>query len=181
MRQTRTYWSLRTRIGELPGPDEVGRGRGSGVTGLTGRLSDPGSRSAPRSRDDSAGARVLVMDGNGPERSSMAIMLETCGHEAVTVADGEACVEAYRQGASAGAAFSLVILDLIVPGGRDGIWTIRQLRAIDPGVRVILASSNEGRVGEVGDDGRCLGFRGRLQKPFGMDQLRAAVRRALAG
>lgn len=122
---------------------------------------------------------MLVMDDNPSVLTSMQYMLETCGCRATLVADGEACVEAYRGARNGLGRYGLVILDLVIAGGRDGLWTLRQLQKIDPEVRAVLATSNEvGRCNTVTDH-RALGFQGCLQKPFGVHELLAALRQAL--
>ena len=84
-------------------------------------------------------------------------------------------VIAARSGAEAIAAFSgrskeiaAVVLDMVMPGMSGG-EVFERLRAIDPGVKVLLASgfSLNGQAGEI----LARGCRGFIQKPFNLEQL----------
>jgi DNA-binding NtrC family response regulator len=72
----------------------------------------------------------------------------------------------------------VVILDMIMPG-KGGGEVYDDLRAMDPGVRVILSSgySLNGKAREIMERG----IREFLQKPFRIEELSGKVRSVLAG
>jgi two-component system cell cycle sensor histidine kinase/response regulator CckA len=127
----------------------------------------PGETAAAR-----CGGRVLLVDDEAFVRAGAERALARLGCE-VTVCDGgEAAVrhlEANR--------VDLAIVDLGMPG-LDGLQTFRALRAVDPGLPVVIASGygRDGRAQEVLDEG-ALAF---LQKPWTLEQLAGAVTVALA-
>ena len=121
------------------------------------------------------------MDDNDEVRRTVSSMLESLGHEVVQVGEGESCVEAYQASLiddAQGSGFDLVLLDLTVAGGRDGLWTMERLREMDPAVCAIVASgySND----PVMSDHRTHGFQGMLQKPFTLECLEAHLKELLS-
>jgi two-component system, cell cycle sensor histidine kinase and response regulator CckA len=117
--------------------------------------------------------RVLIVDDEEVVRDVASHLLRSLGCEVVTASDGREAVELYaRQGRK----IDLVLLDMIMPemGGRECFLA---LKAIDPGVQVILSTGYglEGRARELLDEGM-LGF---VQKPYRLDQLKSALCDAL--
>lgn len=122
-----------------------------------------------------AAARVLLMDDDPLVRTSTRRVLARLGYPTDTVPDGGEAVARYAQAIAVGHPYSLVILDLTVPQGMGGLETLRELRAIDPGVTAVIASG-------YGDDGTMaravtLGFRESIAKPYGAATLRELLER----
>jgi len=120
---------------------------------------------------------VLVAEDNEINALLTEALLRRLGHRPVMVADGDAAVAAWRDAASAGAPFDLVLMDLHMPV-RDGIAATQAIRAREAGqdVRrtpVIALTAN------ASDDDRdaCLaaGFDGFLTKPVDRDRLAAVL------
>jgi CheY-like chemotaxis protein len=127
--------------------------------------------------DASPGLAVLVAEDNEINALLTEALLRRLGHRPVMVADGDAAVAAWRDAASAGAPFDLVLMDLHMPV-RDGIAATQAIRAREAGqdVRrtpVIALTAN------ASDDDRdaCLaaGFDGFLTKPVDRDRLAAVL------
>ncbi len=108
---------------------------------------------------------VLVVEDEALVGEMLTHMLEHLGHQVILLKDGQEAVEFY---AEAGEFVDLVILDLVMPRlcGKD---TFRELRKINPGVRVLLSSgySVDGEAQLLFDEG-ALGF---LQKPYKIVEL----------
>ena len=69
-----------------------------------------------------------------PSRTGRAFDVET--------ADGaEAGVEALRRKIEEGCTFDVVFLDMRMPPGPDGAWAAAQMRALDPGVDIVIATA----------------------------------------
>lgn len=121
----------------------------------------------------SGNGRILVVDDHHVIREVTKELLTSLGYEVITVEDG---VEAIRFYEEQHPVIDLVILDMVMPrmGARD---CFRALRAIDPGVRVVLSTGygNNNAVQEVMNEG-LLGF---IQKPYQLHHLSEVVARAL--
>jgi CheY-like chemotaxis protein len=137
-----------------------------------------GTAGAPRSVDrphpEAAGRETVLVAEDEPLLRDLARrVLQLAGFRVLEAADGLEAVELYRR---QGTAIDLVVLDLTMPrvSGREAL---RQLRQIDPSVAVLLASGHPIDPATDPDRAYVLGF---VAKPFRLDQLTAAVRRALA-
>ena len=108
--------------------------------------------------------KILIMDDEIQIRKVLGEMVETCGYQCQTAKDGEEALRVFHQAQKAGDPFSAVILDLTIPGGLGGKDVIKQLLAVDPHVRAIVASgySDDPVLANYQD----YGFKGRVAKPF---------------
>jgi PAS domain S-box-containing protein len=119
-----------------------------------------------------AGA-VLLVDDEPAVRSSTADMLRAMGLQVIEAGDGEEALAAYRREPDA---IAVVLLDLTMPR-MDGHETLRELRKLKPGVKVILCSGyHEQDAMKHAQSGEPVGF---LQKPFRLRDLRNALARML--
>ncbi len=121
--------------------------------------------------------RILIMDDEEVVLSVTTEMLEKFGFAAETASDGKQAIEMYKQSMEAGEPFSLVIMDLTIPGGIGGKEAIKNLMAIDPDAGVIVSSgyATDPVMADYGD----YGFKGRLMKPFNMKELIKEVTRVI--
>lgn len=96
-------------------------------------------------------------------------MLERLGFSVLTARNGQEAVAVYQ---NQPADVDLVLLDMIMPG-MEAAETYDQLKAINPGVRVILSSgySLDQKAGAIIERG-CNGF---IQKPFNMKILEEKI------
>ncbi len=171
---TSVYWIVKRHLGVLSISSEPGLGTTIRFSFPVSRQQEIVIRDEPEhsSRERPSQARILVMDDNDEVRRTVVSMLESLGHDVVQVAEGASCVEAYEASlieGRPGSGFDLVLLDLTIAGGRDGLWTIKRLLEIDPTVCAVVASgySND----PVMSDHRKHGFQGMLQKPFTLERL----------
>jgi PAS domain S-box-containing protein len=124
---------------------------------------------APRVRFQ---GKVLLVDDEADLRASFAGMLEHLGFLVVTARDGFEALERFRPGE-----FALVLMDLTMPRV-DGKEAFLQMQARDPEVKVVLASGYcEMEAIEPMLESRPAGF---IQKPFSLQELTAALEKALA-
>jgi PAS domain S-box-containing protein len=123
--------------------------------------------------------RILVMDDEPLVRQVLERTLEALGYEALTTADGAEAVGEYRRGLAEGRPFDAVVLDLTVPGGMGGAEAVRQLRALDPGVRAVVSSgySNDPVMSNFRDHGFC----SVIAKPYQANELGRVLRQVLDG
>ena len=115
---------------------------------------------------------VLVVDDDAVVRSMICRALEEEGFRAVSAADGRLALERARCHRPA-----LVVLDVTLPllGGGAVASELRALLGNRLPILVITAD------GHPAEKARALGAYGHLSKPFDVDELVGAVRRALPG
>ena len=117
--------------------------------------------------------RILIVDDEEVVRNIAAAILSELGYEAIAVSSGKEAVERYRV---EGSEIDLVVLDMVMPE-MDGRKCFQALKAIDPDVKVILASGygrNE-RAQQIMNEG-ALAF---VPKPFRANELSLAVAGAI--
>ena len=117
---------------------------------------------------------ILLVDDEEPVRTAVTDILEMKGLRVLAAPNGKEGLAIYRQHR---ADVLLVLLDLSMPG-MSGEETFRELRAVDPGLRIILSSGyDEGEVSARFAGDPPTGF---LQKPYSVETLTAAIERYLA-
>jgi len=119
------------------------------------------------------GGRVLVMDDEKMFRDTVHAMLSHLGYEVVLSRNGREAVSCFEQSLATGKPFDLVLLDLTIPGGVGGKETVKEIVALDPQAKVIVASgySND----PVMSNFREYGFSGVISKPFRVAELSEVI------
>jgi nitrogen-specific signal transduction histidine kinase/ActR/RegA family two-component response regulator len=153
-------------------------GRGTTVTLLIPASAErAGVLSAVPARVHSPRKRILVMEDEEMPGDLIQTMLQHLGYDVDVALDGESAVELYSEMLEANRDYDAVILDLVVKVGMDGKEAIRKLIYLDPKVRAIV-SSGHSRDPIMSDFAR-YGFCDVLMKPYDLEELRAALDRAL--
>jgi PAS domain S-box-containing protein len=119
------------------------------------------------------GELILVVDDEEPIRSIATRQLQRAGYRTVTADCGEKALHLYTEQRLG---IELIIMDLSMPG-QGGYKTLQQLLAIDPQVKVVIASGYSA-TGQISDS-LDIGAADYLLKPFNQGQLLAMVRRVL--
>jgi len=178
---------------------EVGQGTGLGLASVYGCIkshygnirveSQPGKgttfkillHTAEKAYDDASDApdrdlvrgtgHILLVDDEGIVRAFAATALQSLGYSVATCTDGKQAVEHFRNHCQD---IDLVILDLIMPK-LSGPDTFKELKLIDPDVRVLISSgfSRKETTNGLLDEGAL----GLLSKPFRIDELSQMVAR----
>ena len=119
-----------------------------------------------------SGERILVIDDVRQQRESASDMLEKLGYRVSTARSGEEAVAYLKQHK-----VDLLVLDMIMEPGMDGLETYRQVLTIHPGQKAIIASgfSETGRVKEA----QRLGTGMYVKKPYTLEKIGQAVREQL--
>lgn len=138
---------------------------------------------ATREEDDSANRRVVLQDYTGtesilvvddiPEQLDIAVrMLGKLGYQVVSASGGEEAVAFMRKHA-----VDILVLDMVMPPGIDGLETYRRIVDIQPGQRAIVASgyAPSDRVKAMQE----AGAGGYIRKPYTMEKIGLAVRHEL--
>lgn len=118
------------------------------------------------------GERVLVVDDVRQQREIAAEMLRRLGYQSATVASGEAALEYLAQ-----TPVNLVVLDMIMDPGIDGLETFRRLRRLYPDQKAIIVSG-------YADDQKvkltqAMGAGAFVKKPYTYEDFGRAVRTEL--
>ncbi len=113
---------------------------------------------------------VLVVDDEPGVRASVRVVLDAAC-EVVDAPDGRAAIEAVRT-----RHVDLCLLDVRLPD-MSGIDVLEHVKRLDPGLEVVLVTAV--RTVRTAVAAMKLGAYDYLTKPFGVDDLRAAVARAL--
>jgi CheY-like chemotaxis protein len=118
------------------------------------------------------GAFVLVVDDVELQRKIATRILKKLGYRVAAVASGEEAVVYIR-----GNPVDLIVLDMIMHPGMDGLDTYRQIRQINPNQRAIIASgfSETERVREA----QALGAGPYVKKPYTIEKIGQAVKASL--
>ena len=117
--------------------------------------------------------KILVMDDEELIRRLAGDILGYLGYEVELAANGEEAIEKFQNARDSGEPYSLLIMDLTVPGAMGGKETMELLLRMDPGVRAIVSSgySND----PVLADYRKYGFSGVVKKPYSVAELSRIV------
>ncbi|MHC1743633.1 MAG: response regulator [Syntrophobacteraceae bacterium] len=113
---------------------------------------------------------VLLVDDEETILGIGRLMLERLGFSVITAVDGKEAVEIYRFRSKE---IAMVLLDLTMPR-MNGEDAFRELRRIDPGVRVILSSGYSEQ--EIAARFAGKGLAGFIQKPYQLERLRDALK-----
>jgi PAS domain S-box-containing protein len=118
------------------------------------------------------GEKILVIDDDPQQRDIAMQLLDSLGYRVSTAASGEEAVEYLRT-----RAVHLLLLDMLMPPGMNGLETYRCILAIHPRQKAVLASgfSESGEVREAME----LGAASFIKKPYVMEQLGQVVYTAL--
>ena len=119
------------------------------------------------------GQRVLVIDDMEEQRRFASEMLELLGYRVETAASGEAAIEMVRT-----SRYDILVLDMIMPGGIDGLATYRAIKAISPSQKAVIASgfseaANVTRAQELGAGAL-------VRKPYTVMALARAIQQELS-
>ena len=119
------------------------------------------------------GERILVVDDIETQREITSRMLTELGYRVQTAASGEEAVAIIGD-----CAVDLVILDMIMEPGIDGLETFSRMQSLCPGQKALVVSgfSETKRVKKAQE----LGAGAYVKKPYAIETLGMAVRRELA-
>ena len=115
-------------------------------------------------------ATILVIDDEEEIRKILQTILEEAGHEVSLAVNGAEGLSLFRE-----EPVDIVITDLIMPG-KEGIETIRDLRAQFPDVKIIAISGRGGSYTNANlDRAVMIGADRSVAKPFGVSDILRVV------
>jgi len=117
--------------------------------------------------------KILVVDDEKNQRDIACEMLRALGYDAAQARSGEAAVEEIRKNP-----FDLIVLDMIMPNGMNGLETYKQILKIFPDQKAIIASGFS--INEDVKAAQQLGAGQFLKKPYSIEALGRAVKNELS-
>lgn len=116
--------------------------------------------------------RILVVDDIKEQRDIATRMLSKLGYDVMSVASGEEAVDFIQTNS-----VDLLVLDMVMHPGIDGLETYRRITAKNPGQKAVIASgfSESERVKTL----QKLGAGAYIQKPYTLEKIGLAVRKEL--
>jgi len=119
------------------------------------------------------GGSILVVDDMEEQREIASRILKKLGYSVTSVSSGEEAVD-YMKNNSA----DLLVLDMIMDAGIDGLETYKRILDLHPGQKAIIASgfSETDRVREA----QRLGAGQYIRKPYTLERIGVAVKEELA-
>lgn len=116
--------------------------------------------------------RVLVVDDEASIRDLLSRTLSLAEYDVDVAADGQAALDRMRQ-----QPYDLLVTDLRMPGGIDGLSVIREAKRFNSDIPVIIITGYSSESSAI--DAVNLGVTGYLTKPFRVPRVLAAAARAL--
>jgi CheY-like chemotaxis protein len=140
--------------------------------GATFTIYLPSLKTAPENRTntDATGigprdaATVLVMDDEEMIRDLARMTLGKMGYRVTTCRDGKEAIDLYKSAKESGTPFSVVIMDLTIPGSMGGVEAAKHILAYDPGAMLIVSSGYSDD--PVMANYREYGFCAAIEKPY---------------
>jgi len=132
-------------------------------------------KAAPAQVEAHGGYSILVLDDDEMVRELAEITLKRFGYAVACCDNGAAAVSLYRTARAEGVPFSVVIMDLTIPGGMGGIEAARQILAFDPDAQLIVSSgySEDPVMANFSDYGFCAA----LEKPYNVEEISRIMQR----
>jgi DNA-binding NtrC family response regulator len=115
---------------------------------------------------------ILVVDDEGDFLETLMNRLKKRHIAAMGCASGEEAVRLARDNP-----FDVVVLDIKMPGGMDGIETLREIKKLQPGAEVILLTGHASL--ETSAEGMRCGAYDYLLKPIKLEDLLEKLAQAL--
>jgi two-component system cell cycle sensor histidine kinase/response regulator CckA len=122
------------------------------------------------------GETVLLVEDNEKLRRVAQEILKSLGYRVLPAANGREALETCRSAMEKGQGIDLILTDMVMPemGGKE---LIQELKKLIPDVKV-LATTGHTMTEDI-EELKAADIQGTIQKPFEIDTLAAAIRRAL--
>ena len=125
------------------------------------------------------GGRILVLEDEEMIVEGLEKIFRKAGFNADITKEGAHTLNLYKKALDSGNPYSLVMLDLTIPGGMGGIETIKKLKEIDRNVRAVMCSgySDDSAIAKYAE----YGFLEFIDKPYEAEVLIEKLSRLING
>jgi len=115
------------------------------------------------------GEKILVIDDIKQQREIASILLNQLGYTVTTVASGEKAIQYMKENSA-----DLLLLDMIMVPGMDGLETFKEIKKIKPGIKAVITSgySETRRVKEA----QKKGAGAYVKKPYTIENIGTAIK-----
>ncbi|MBF0544345.1 MAG: response regulator [Candidatus Riflebacteria bacterium] len=167
------YGAIKNHGGTISVYSEVGKGTTFNIFLPIVLSPEPKKNSENLTVTKTGNERILLVDDEEIVRETTQKILQSLGYQVTACRDGLEALEVFR---SKHNQIDLVILDMVMPR-MNGPETFQNMRAIHPGIKVLLASgfSLNGTSQKLLQNG----VQGFLQKPFELSELSQKIREVL--
>lgn len=173
---TVVYGTVKDHDGYIDVESEEGRGTTFSLyfPAIRGAVAEVKAPPLPETDLRGNGETILVVDDVAEQRDIASQLLDVLGYSVRAAENGEAAVSYLKRHR-----VDLVLLDMIMDPGIDGLETYRRILDLHPGQRAVIASgfSDAARVKAA----RELGIAAYLRKPYTIDKMAGAIKEALVG
>ena len=121
--------------------------------------------------------KILFMDDEEMFRHIMEEILPQIGAKVTTVKNGEEAISAYQQATEKGNNFDVVILDMTIVGGKDGVTIGKEILEIDKNANIIISSGHTAH--PIFKEYKKYGFKGAIKKPYTISELTNVINKTL--
>jgi signal transduction histidine kinase/CheY-like chemotaxis protein len=167
------WWTLKDHNGYIDVQTEEGKGTRFALY-FPATRQELTKDTSPLQSDEymGKGESILVVDDVKEQREIASMILEKLGYSVTSVSSGEGAVD-YMKRSSA----DLLVLDMIMDPGIDGLETYRRIRKFHPQQRAVLVSgfSETKRVKKA----QGLGAGSYVRKPYSLEKIGVAIRAEL--
>jgi CheY-like chemotaxis protein len=121
--------------------------------------------------------KLLLLDDDPTIQRTLSLILMKLGFQVEIAKDGHEAISKYSKAFKSNNQFTLVIMDLTIPGGMGGKEAIEKLKELDSDVKAIVSSgySNDPIMANY----KKYGFCGVLSKPYTVNQLKTLLQQLL--
>ena len=121
---------------------------------------------------------MLVIDDDKPILEVSKSMLKNLGYDVEIAQSGEEGIKKFRKSYDCNNNFDVILMDMTMPGGLDGIEAAKQIINIDKSAKIISSSgyNTENSLEPLGQQNI---FSGTLAKPYDMDQMAKIIEEAI--
>jgi CheY-like chemotaxis protein len=112
---------------------------------------------------------ILVMDDEEMIRDLATLSLGRQGYMVVTCSNGKEAIAHYKAALEAGAPFSVVIMDLTIPGGMGGVETAKLILEMDAHAHLVVSSGYS--AAPVMANYKEYGFCAAIEKPYNVQEV----------
>ncbi len=159
---------VKSRRSQAAGPVAASASMGSAI-GTAGDESRGRPGESGTGRDAEQSPLILIADHDAEARAALRRILDELGCRSVDCSSADEAVVHVRSASETQVSFALIIIELIMPTGLDGLAAARQMLALDSRARVALASEwpVEGHQQH--------GLVGAVKKPYEKEEIRGLL------
>ncbi|MBN2440379.1 MAG: PAS domain S-box protein [Spirochaetales bacterium] len=125
--------------------------------------------------DFSGCGNILLMDDDEDVRKVVVRLLSKVGYHVISTTEGGQAIDEYKKAMEKGSPFDVVIMDLTVRGGMQGMDAVQEIRKYDPDSRIIIVSGYSNAT--IMSHYKEYGIKAVITKPFVIEAFLDSIKR----